>query len=255
MPENGFWLPARPSSTPIARGAATGRMLSPSAIASSAQSSRSRQTFGRAWRWVRVNTAGRPHASTTRRSMANSALWSGAHSETISSKPVPASRRPMAMPVSSSSCARSVGVGSPLRVLWLRLREVEKPNAPACIASRAISRICAMSPWLAFSSAMARSPMTNTRTAACGSSAQTSMSRGRRSSASRYSPKVSHCQSRPSCITAPGMSSTPSISSISCSRSAGLQGAKPTPQLPITAVVTPCQAEGARWLSHTAWAS
>ena len=37
--------------------------------------------------------------------------------------------------------------------------------------------------------------------------------------------------------------------------SPGLTGAKPTPQLPITAVVTPCMAEGARWLSHTAWPS
>ena len=33
---------------------------------------------------------------------------------------------------------------------------------------------------------------------------------------------VSHCQLRPSCMTGPGMSSTPSISSTSFSRSAGL---------------------------------
>ena len=56
-------------------------------------------------------------------------------------------------------------------------------------------------------------------------------------------------------MTAPGMSSTPSISSTSFSRSAGLQGAKPTPQLPITAVVTPCIEDGVMWLSHTAWPS
>ena len=174
--------------------------------------------------------------------MANSAFGSGAHSETISRKPEPASRMPMAMPVSSSSCARSVGVGSPFRLLWLRLREVEKPNAPARIASAAISRIWAMSAWLAFSSPIARSPITNTRTAACGSSAHRSMSRLRRSSAARYSANDSHSHFRPSCMTGPGMSSTPSISSTSFSRSAGLQGAKPTPQLPITAVVTPCHA-------------
>ena len=36
---------------------------------------------------------------------------------------------------------------------------------------------------------------------------------------------------------------------------AGLHGAKPTPQLPITAVVTPCQADGAMLLSQIAWPS
>src|SRR5262249_4726287 len=39
------------------------------------------------------------------------------------------------------------------------------------------------------------------------------------------------------------------------SRCSGLQGAKPTPQLPITTVVTPCQDEGMSRLSHTACAS
>ena len=39
---------------------------------------------------------------------------------------------------------------------------------------------------------------------------------------------------------------------IIASRSPGLHGANPTPQLPITKVVTPCQEDGARWESHTA---
>ena len=51
-----------------------------------------------------------------------------------------------------------------------------------------------------------------------------SMSRLRRSSASRYSANDSHSHFKPSCMTGPGMSSTPSISSTSFSRSAGLQG-------------------------------
>ncbi len=51
------------------------------------------------------------------------------------------------------------------------------------------------------------------------------------------------------------MSSTPSISRISLSWSSGRQGAKPTPQLPMTAVVTPCQAEGVRWWSQVTWPS
>ena len=53
----------------------------------------------------------------------------------------------------------------------------------------------------------------------------------------------------------PGMSSTPSINSISRSRSCGRTGAKPTPQLPITAVVTPCQLDGCSRESQVAWPS
>ena len=50
----------------------------------------------------------------------------------------------------------------------------------------------------------------------------------------------------------PGMSSPPSIKSNGRRRSSGLQGAKPTPQLPMTTVVTPCHALGARCGSNTA---
>ena len=51
-------------------------------------------------------------------------------------------------------------------------------------------------------------------------------------------------QLMPSASAVPGMSSTPSISSIShCSRP-GATGAKPTPQLPPTTVVTPCRHDG-----------
>ena len=64
------------------------------------------------------------------------------------------------------------------------------------------------------------------------------------SSASRYSGKVSQFQLMPSESAVPGMSSTPSIRPISQSWRSGAAGAKPTPQLPITAVVTPCQPEG-----------
>ncbi len=48
----------------------------------------------------------------------------------------------------------------------------------------------------------------------------------------------------PSCNAVPGMSSTPSISSIRKSRPSGRTGAKPTPQLPMTTVVTPCHDDG-----------
>jgi hypothetical protein len=50
---------------------------------------------------------------------------------------------------------------------------------------------------------------------------------------------VSQSQVSPSDVTAPGISSTPSISSISACRSPGRHGAKPMPQLPMTTVVTP----------------
>jgi hypothetical protein len=40
------------------------------------------------------------------------------------------------------------------------------------------------------------------------------------------------------------MSSTPSINSIRNDSAPGRTGAKPTPQFPITRVVTPCQLDG-----------
>jgi hypothetical protein len=51
------------------------------------------------------------------------------------------------------------------------------------------------------------------------------------------------------------MSSTPSIRRIRRSWSSGRQGAKPTPQLPMTTVVTPCQEEGVMRSSQVAWPS
>ena len=70
------------------------------------------------------------------------------------------------------------------------------------------------------------------------------MTRGIESSSSRYSGNDSQFQLIPSARAVPGMSSTPSISWISQSRRAGSAGAKPTPQLPMTTVVTPCQPDG-----------
>ena len=81
------------------------------------------------------------------------------------------------------------------------------------------------------------------------------MTRGMRSSSSRYSGKVSQFQVMPSASAVPGMSSTPSMSWMSHSRRAGSAGAKPTPQLPITMVVTPCQLLGVMSGSQVAWPS
>ena len=59
----------------------------------------------------------------------------------------------------------------------------------------------------------------------------------------------------PSVSAAPGMSSTPSMRPISQSSLPGTTGAKPTPQLPITTVVTPCQLLGESVGSQVIWPS
>ena len=70
-----------------------------------------------------------------------------------------------------------------------------------------------------------------------------------------YWGKVSQFHLMPSARAEPGMSSTPSISEISQSWRSGRAGAKPTPQLPMIAVVTPCQQEGDRSGSQVTWPS
>jgi len=69
---------------------------------------------------------------------------------------------------------------------------------------------------------------------------------------SRYSPKDSQPHWMPTERAAPGMSSTPSIRPMSHSWRSGFTGANPTPQLPITTVVTPCQHDGVSSGSHVA---
>jgi len=51
------------------------------------------------------------------------------------------------------------------------------------------------------------------------------------------------------------MSSIASMSSIRKSRLSAFTGAKPTPQLPMTTVVTPCQLDGVISGSQVAWPS
>ena len=150
-----------------------------------------------------------------------------------------------AMPSSSSASAVRVGVSSPLELRWLRVREVLKPMAPASTAwrARAGHRLDVLGRGhLALGAALAHDVEAQRRRGARGW-------RGRRrsdapSSASRNSGNDCQFHGRPSWRAAPGMSSTPSISWISRSWSAGRTGAKPTPQLPATTVVTPCQADG-----------
>ena len=130
------------------------------------------------------------------------------------------------------------------------VREVENPRAPARSASRTMARIAAISSASAASLRAPRSPMTYARTAPWGTCVPTSTVQRRRSRASRYSGNVSHSHSIPSASAVPGMSSTPSMRPMSQSWRSGAAGAKPTPQLPITSVVTPCHDEGASSESH-----
>ena len=131
------------------------------------------------------------------------------------------------------------------------MRVVETPSAPASMPARVIATMASRSSAVA-TPVPARAPITYARIAACGTCVPTSTMRGRRSSASRYSGKDSHCQSMPSQSAVPGMSSTPSISSMSSCSPPGRTGANPTPQLPTTTVVTPCQHDGASCASHVA---
>ncbi len=66
----------------------------------------------------------------------------------------------------------------------------------------------------------------------------------RPSVAAMNSPNDSHCQSMPASSTSRDIASTLIRSHSARSRVSGRHGARPTPQLPITVVVTPCQAVG-----------
>ncbi len=67
-----------------------------------------------------------------------------------------------------------------------------------------------------------------------------------RSTASRYSGKVSKVQPMPANSASTDMPSTFSSVRAIVSRPSGRVGAIPNPQLPITTVVTPCHDEGVR---------
>ena len=67
--------------------------------------------------------------------------------------------------------------------------------------------------------------------------------------------KVSQSQVSAVCIERSGIASVRTIVSIARSRSCGLTGAKPKPQLPITTEVIPCQPEIVRYGSQKTWAS
>ncbi len=69
---------------------------------------------------------------------------------------------------------------------------------------------------------------------------------GRAETCAQYSGKLSKDQSMPASSVARFMSSTFSRVSMIALRSLGRVGAMPKPQLPCTAVVTPCQQDGVK---------
>ena len=251
---NGWRLAVRPNNKPTPRPHTCARNCSPCAWQVSNHCNSGRQPSGLCSACASENDSGRPLRRATSSSKRCSASGE-AKSDTSWNTPAPAAAKPSASPSNSSLAASSVGVGRPSLVRWLSVREVETPSAPARSASVTKALMAATSSGVAASRLAPRSPITKTRSAACGTCVATSTSNWRASSRSRYSGKLSQFQGRPSARTAFGMSSTPSMRRTNRSRSAARHGAKPTPQLPITTVVTPWAEEGASCDVHIAWPS
>ena len=157
---------------------------------------------------------------------------------------MPAPRSPI-VPTScatSSHDARRDATGRLSDVSWCSLRDVENPIAPARIESASCPRISFRSSSVA-SSVNARSPIAQVRSAEWPMLAAKLIPFGNRSTASRYSGNVSNVHSMPAASAAGSMSSARSRLRTTSGRSPGRTGASVNPQLPITAVVTPCQHE------------
>ena len=78
---------------------------------------------------------------------------------------------------------------------------------------------------------------------------------GVRSTLSRNSPNVTQSNGMPAFMVASGTASLRTSESIVRSRSSGLHGAKPKPQLPMTTLVTPCQPDMVHHGSQNSWLS
>ena len=188
--------------------------------------------------------SGRRAVSAIERRMANS-LWRSSRSATAWNTPLPVAPIALAMPSSSSEVAVRLGVMRPSTDLWATVREVLNPRAPASIPSATRRPMRSISSGVGPRRGRRLGRPSRSRAPRRGAPGRRGRwPRGRRSRASRYSGKVSHSQVMPSCSAVPGMSSTPSIRATSHSWRSGRTGAKPTPQLPMTTVVTPCQRDG-----------
>ena len=221
MPENGFWLPCRPKNANWPR-------RDPGRIDDHRRSPRRPDAASPAKKWCGHGAGSARNRRCGRFVRSPGAAWRiglGIGRVPVGDDfqvPAPASAMPMAIPVNSSSWARRVGVIAFQGLMADRARG-GKSKAPASIACRVMARIWAISSAVAASWRMARSPMTKTRTAACGSKAQTSTSRGPDLQSVKIFGEAFQRQSNPVHDRA-GISSTPSINSTSLMRSSARQG-------------------------------
>ena len=201
--------------------------------------------------------SGRPDRSTIRRSVSNSSSTSR-KSDTTCSTPVPAAPTPSAMPISSSrrrgqrrgvrlavdgpvveGAARGEAEGAGLDALPRRVR-------PSATMSSAVASSW-FAPALAHHVQPQRARAAPGRRRRCRAAARRRRRGSRRTSSS--STPAPRGAPRPGCPRR-----LPSARS-ACRGRRSCTGAKPTPQLPITTVVTPCHDEGCSRLSHVAWPS
>src|SRR5262245_43438996 len=96
----------------------------------------------------------------------------------------------------------------------------------------------------------ASKPITQIMMGAIGTKLRTLSPFGVRSRKFSQSGKVTQSHFIPAFIESNGIASTRDIVSIARSRSSGLQGAKPKPQLPSTSEVTPCQLDNVQYGSQ-----
>jgi hypothetical protein len=174
-----------------------GRMRAPVARSSSVHSSTRVWIVGTS-SWVNMlKTSGRPERRLVSAMRATSRRTSG-YLVVVSRSPNPATHCTIPRPRSPSAAARASssesgakvpGMGSPSGVVWLRVREVEKPSAPPRTASSTHARMRWSSASLgARSSSTLEGPMAWKRRAAWPTSPPTFTPRGCAPSASRYSP-------------------------------------------------------------------
>ena len=170
--------------------------------------------------------------------------------------PRPASPKAPAKAMISPKSATRLGTGRPPYPTCVEAFDVANPIAPASMAPRTIDFISAISSAVAARS-VAASPITHRRTGVWPIRTPTLMATPRVSMASRNSGNVWNGQLVPSPASSAAtlMPSTFSRVRTIRFRCAGRVGATPKPQLPITAVVTPCHGEILNMRSHMTCAS
>ena len=170
--------------------------------------------------------------------------------------PVPSSPRAAPIPNSSSSAAKVPGTGSPSMARWAIVREVEKPRAPA--DQGLLDDGLHGGDLVGCGRLVAGTPLAHHVGPDCPVGHLGADVDG--PSPLRQGVEVlgeglpvpldALAQGRPGNVLYP--LHQPDQPLVTVGRRAG---AKPTPVLPITRVVTPCQAEGARTSSQVAWPS